>query len=76
MEELLDFLWEQGAEDELPEEFALVQERAERVAAARAAERDKRLRQDQEHWNSAGRSDTARDRALVTELMRRLDDER
>ncbi|MFF0161694.1 restriction endonuclease [Streptomyces sp. NPDC005263] len=76
MEELLDFLWEQGAEDELPKEFALVQERTERVAAARAAERDERLRQDQEQWNSAGRSDTARDRALVTELMRKLDDAR
>ncbi|MGW2689162.1 hypothetical protein ACWC6I_39135 [Streptomyces sp. NPDC001414] len=60
----------------MPEEFALVQERTERVAAARAAERDERLRQDQEQWNSAGRSDTARDRSLVTELMRKLDDAR
>ncbi|GEC07181.1 hypothetical protein SSP24_48360 [Streptomyces spinoverrucosus] len=76
MEELVDFLWEQGAEDELPEEFATVQDRAERVRAAREAERNERLRQHQAQWAPVEHSDTARDRALVTELMRKLDDTR
>ncbi|MEW2298331.1 hypothetical protein ABZ719_37585 [Streptomyces sp. NPDC006743] len=74
MTELLDFLWEQEAEDELPEEFAVVQDRAERVRTARDAERNERLRQYQAQREPDGRSDEARDRALVTELMRKLED--
>ncbi|MFS4091917.1 restriction endonuclease [Streptomyces sp. AF1A] len=74
MTELLDFLWEQEAEDELPEEFAVVQDRAERVRTARDAEQNERLRQYQAQREPAGRSDEARDRALVTELMRKLED--
>ncbi|CAM5710525.1 nSTAND3 domain-containing NTPase [Streptomyces aurantiogriseus] len=74
MTELLDFLWEQEAEDELPEEFAVVQDRAERVRTARDAERNERLRQYQAQREPAERSDKARDRALVTELMRKLED--
>ncbi|WP_234310695.1 restriction endonuclease [Streptomyces sp. NRRL S-474] len=74
MTELLDFLWEQEAEDELPEEFAVVRDRAERVRTARDAEQNERLRQYQAQREPAGRSDEARDRALVTELMRKLED--
>ncbi|MDT0613620.1 nSTAND3 domain-containing NTPase [Streptomyces lancefieldiae] len=74
MTELLDFLWEQEAEDELPEEFAVVQDRAERVRTARDAERNERLLQYQAQREPAERSDKARDRALVTELMRKLED--
>jgi hypothetical protein len=76
MEGLMDFLWEQEAEDELPEEFAVVQDRAERVRATREAERKERLRKHQAQWEPAEHSDTARDRALVTELMSKLDDTR
>ncbi|MFE2382546.1 nSTAND3 domain-containing NTPase [Streptomyces misionensis] len=74
MTELLDFLWEQEAEDELPEQFAVVQDRAKRVRTARDAEQNERLRQYQAQREPAGRSDEARDRALVTELMRKLED--
>ncbi|MDQ1068835.1 nSTAND3 domain-containing NTPase [Streptomyces canus] len=74
MEELVDFLWEQGAEDELPEEFAVVRDRAERVIAAREAEQAEWLQKHQTQWEPTDRSDKARDHALVTELMRRLDE--
>ncbi|MFF1687113.1 MULTISPECIES: hypothetical protein [unclassified Streptomyces] len=63
-----------AAEDELPEEFAVVYGRAERVFALREAERDEWLQKYQIKRASPERSDTARDHALITELMRKLDD--
>lgn len=74
LEELVDFLVEQGAEDELPEEFAVVCGRAERVIAAREAEQNERLQKHRVQRNPPEHSDAARDHALVTELMRKLDD--
>ncbi|MET9294152.1 hypothetical protein [Streptomyces sp. NPDC003077] len=74
MTELLNFLWDQEAEDELPKEFAAVQDRAERVRTTRVAEGNERLRPYQAQWEPAERSDKARDCALVTELMRKLRD--
>ncbi|MFE7372203.1 nSTAND3 domain-containing NTPase [Streptomyces anulatus] len=76
LEELVDFLWEQGAEDELPEEFAIVRERAEHVFAAREAERAEWLKKDQARREPTKRSNTARDHALISELMRNLDESR
>ncbi|MFD3910760.1 restriction endonuclease [Streptomyces sp. NPDC058603] len=76
LEELVDFLLKQGAEDELPKEFAIVYGRAERVIAAREAERNEWLQKHRIQWDSPERSDGARDHALVTELMCNLDDTR
>ncbi|MBO3673973.1 restriction endonuclease [Streptomyces sp. NEAU-YJ-81] len=76
LEELVDFLVEQGAEDELPEEFAILYGRVERLSAAQEAERNKRLEKHRIQQDPPGRVDAAHDHALVTELMRKLDDTR
>lgn len=76
LEELVDFLLEQGAEEELPEEFAVVYGRAERVFALREAERNEWLQKHLVQRDPSERSDVARDHTLVTELMRKLDDTR
>ncbi|MFE5804269.1 hypothetical protein [Streptomyces sp. NPDC056491] len=74
LETLVDFLQEHGAEDELPGEFATVWRRAELVIAAREADRTKWLHAVRTQDDARGRSDALRDRALITELMRNLDD--
>ncbi|MFJ2789216.1 restriction endonuclease [Streptomyces sp. NPDC087290] len=74
MEELVDFLSEQGAEDELPEEFAIVTERAEGIFAAREAERNDWFHKYRTQRVQAERADAARDHALIAELMRNLDE--
>ncbi|MCF1595245.1 restriction endonuclease [Streptomyces muensis] len=76
LEELVDFLLKQRAQDELPAEFAVVYERAERVFALREAERGEWLQKYQIQRDPSARSDASRDHVLVTELMRRLDDTR
>ncbi|MFJ9704754.1 restriction endonuclease [Streptomyces sp. NPDC101234] len=76
LEVLVDFLLKQGAEGELPDEFAVVSGRAERVFALREAERDEWLQKNQIQWDPSARSDAARDHVLVTELMRKLGDTR
>jgi hypothetical protein len=76
LEELVDFLMEHGAEEEHPEVFSVVYRRAERVFAAREAERNEWLRKGRILRNLSESSDAARDHALVTELMRKLDDTR
>ncbi|MEW2272044.1 hypothetical protein [Streptomyces griseofuscus] len=76
LEELVVFLLRQRAEDELPEEFAVVYGRAERVFALREAERNEWLQKHQIERDPSERSDAARDQALVTDLMRKLDDTR
>nr|WP_253267930.1 restriction endonuclease [Streptomyces asoensis] len=76
LEELVDFLLKQGAEDELPQEFAVVYGRAERVFALREAERNKWLQKHQIQRDPSAHSDAAHDHVLVTELMRKLDDTR
>jgi hypothetical protein len=73
LEELVDFLLKQGAKDELPEEFAVVYGRAERVFALREARRDEWLQKHQIQRDQSEHSDAARDHVLITELMRRLD---
>jgi hypothetical protein len=74
LEELVDFLMEHGAEEELPEVFSVVYRRAERVFAAREAERNEWFRKGRILRDPSEPSDAARDHALVTELMRKLDD--
>ncbi|MEU1014732.1 restriction endonuclease [Streptomyces sp. NPDC005898] len=74
LEELVDFLLKQRAENELPEEFAVVYGRAQRVFALREAERNKWLQEHRVQWDPSERSDVARDHALVTALMRKLND--
>jgi hypothetical protein len=76
LEELVDFLLKQGAEGELPEEFAVVYGRAERVFALREAERNEWLQKHRVQRDPSERSGVARDHALVTDLMRKLDDTR
>jgi hypothetical protein len=72
LEELVSFLLAQGAEDRLPEEFAVVYGRLERVAAAQ--QEDRRVRLQKHQAQQRERTATAHKRSLVTELMRRLDD--
>ncbi|GGW17893.1 hypothetical protein GCM10018980_31110 [Streptomyces capoamus] len=76
LEELVDFLMEHGAEEELPEVSSVVYRRAERVFAAREAERNEWFRKGRILRDPSEPSDAARDHALVTELLRKLDDTR
>ncbi|WP_246113778.1 restriction endonuclease [Streptomyces montanus] len=73
LEELVDFILKQGVKDELPEEFAVVYGRAERVFAARETKRNEWIQKYRIQLDPSERSDVARDHALVTELMRQLD---
>ncbi|MFH8339297.1 hypothetical protein [Streptomyces sp. AM6-12] len=74
LEELVDLLMEHGAEEELPEVSSVVYRRAERVFAE--AERNEWFRKGRILRDPSEPSDAARDHALVTELLRKLDDTR
>jgi hypothetical protein len=65
---------EQDAQDELPEEFAIVCSRVERLIAVQEVERNERIQRDRVQQDQPRRANATRDHAVVAELMRKLDD--